>query len=138
MNISQETDYALRSLRAMYIHGVDSKIEAKTIADRERIPIRFLFKILRKLCASKTIVSYRGVNGGYKLNKPLSDITLKELIEIIEGPIHINRCTKDAKSCELCAIGCELYPEMLSVEREIHLALEKRSLQDILDKKTKN
>ncbi|WP_055070572.1 RrF2 family transcriptional regulator [Clostridium massiliamazoniense] len=138
MNISQETDYALRSLRAMYFHGPDSKMEAKAISEREKIPLRFLFKILRKLCASKIIVSYRGINGGYKLNKPLSDTTLKELIEIIEGPIHINRCTKDNKSCELCVRGCELYPEMLKVEQEIHSILEQRSLEDILLKRFKN
>lgn len=138
MNISQETDYALRSLRAMYFHGPEHKLEAKAIAEKEKIPLRFLFKILRKLCASRIVVSYRGINGGYKLNKPLSDITLKELIEIIEGPIHINRCTKDNKSCELCARGCELYHEMLEVEREIHSVLERRSLEDILLKRFKN
>lgn len=138
MNISQETDYALRSLRAMYFHGPDSKMEAKAIAEREQIPLRFLFKILRKLCASKTIVSYRGINGGYKLNKSLSDITLKNLIEIIEGPIHINKCTKDSKSCELCARGCELYNEMLLVEREINSVLEQRSLEEILLRRVKN
>lgn len=132
MNISQETDYALRSLRAMYKNGIDERIEAKVIAERERIPIRFLFKILRKLCSFEVIVSYRGVNGGYQLNRSLKDITLKELIEIIEGPIHINRCTKDTSSCELCSRGCELYHEMISIEKEIHSLLEKRSLEEIL------
>lgn len=137
MNISQETDYALRSIRAMYNHGMESRLEAKVIAEREKIPIRFLFKILRKLCTADIVVSYRGVNGGYKINKPLNEITIKNLIEAIEGPIHINRCTKDSSSCELCSFGCELYFEMLHIEKEIQTILENRSLEDILNRKIK-
>ena len=89
MNISQESDYALRAIRAMYNFGVENKIEARIISEKEHIPIRFLFKILRKLCAENIIESFRGVNGGYMLKAPLEKLTLKDIIEAIEGPISI-------------------------------------------------
>ena len=131
MNISQESDYAIRAIRAMYYYGVDNRIEAKYIADKENIPIRFLFKILRKLCESEIIKSYRGVNGGYQLNKPLNELTLKDIIESIEGPVRIQKCTENPENCDNCRQGCQVYREMLSVEREIHSILSKKSLEDI-------
>lgn len=131
MNISQESDYAIRAIRAMYYYGVDNRIEAKFIAEKENIPIRFLFKILRKLCEDDIIKSYRGVNGGYQLNKPLSELTFKDIIEVIEGPVRIHKCTEDPTNCDMCRQGCQVYREMLGIEREIHSILSRKSLEDI-------
>lgn len=133
MNISQESDYALRAIRAMYNFGVENKIEARIISEKEHIPIRFLFKILRKLCAENIIESFRGVNGGYMLKAPLEKLNLKDIIEAIEGPISINKCTKDKNLCEICLSGCSLYYEMKKVENEILNILSRKSLKEILD-----
>lgn len=132
MNISQESDYALRAISAMYSYGKENRIEAKYIAEKENIPIRFLFKILRKLCEKGIVKSYRGVNGGYKLNVELKDITLKDIVEVIQGPIRINKCTDNPDNCLLCSHGCKFYSEMLTVEKEIQQILSKRSIEDIL------
>ena len=66
------------------------QIEAKAIAEKNDIPYRFTLKILRKIVQAGIIKSYRGVNGGYVLNKKPSEITLKDVIETIDGKIAIN------------------------------------------------
>lgn len=133
MNISRESDYALRAIRAMYLNGKDERVEAKVIAEKENIPVRFLFKILRKLAEKNIVKSYRGVSGGYQLNISLDDITIKDIVEIIEGPIHINKCTEDSKECEFCDKGCKFHSEMLKIEEEINNMLSSKTLEEILE-----
>ncbi|MGL4450513.1 MAG: RrF2 family transcriptional regulator [Sarcina sp.] len=135
MNISQEGDYALRAIRAMHSLGNDNRIEASVIAEKEEIPLRFLFKILRKLRKAGIVDSFRGTNGGYTLRKSLDDVTIKDVIEAVEGPIYINKCIGDKESCSVCKRGCSLYKEMMEIEKEILNVLSKKSLKDILEDK---
>ena len=113
MNITQEADYAIRAVLILSKEGEGKKLDAKTIAERGNIPLRFLLKLLRKLIKVEVIHSYRGVNGGYALHKHSKDINLREVIEAIDGPISINRCIIDiefcnAKNTEKCAVNKEL------------------------------
>lgn len=133
MNISQESDYAIRAIRSMYKIGENTKVEAKVISEREEIPLRFLFKIMRKLCKANIVTSFRGINGGYLLNKSLDSITLKDIIEAIDGPITINKCTENTASCNLCVKGCSLYKEMLNIEHKIKAILSEKTLKEILE-----
>ena len=95
MNITQEADYAIRALLILAKEGEGEKLDAKTISERGRIPLRFLLKLLRKLIQAGIVRSYRGVNGGYALNRYSKDINLREIIEAIDGSISINRCIID-------------------------------------------
>ena len=74
MQINQETDYALRVVLYLSKLGINEKIEARVIADQEHVPIRFLLKLLRKLNQAQLVKSYRGVNGGYSINKSPREI----------------------------------------------------------------
>ena len=90
MKITREADYALRIIAMLA--DENRQIEAKAIAEKNDIPYRFTLKILRKIVQAGIIKSYRGVNGGYVLNKKPSEITLKDVIETIDGKIAINKC----------------------------------------------
>lgn len=132
MNITQEADYAVRALLILSEEGDEAKLDAKTIAERGCIPLRFLLKLLRKLIHSELVKSYRGVNGGYALAKKSKDINLRDIIEAVEGPIAINRCLiKDgvcnANRRSFCTIhkGLEKVQEILSNE------LEKITLEEL-------
>lgn len=78
--------------------------DAKTLAEETSVSLRFALKILHKLVQGSFVKSYKGVNGGYVLNLPTDKITLKNVIELIDGPISIARCLE---SEERCAIGCD-------------------------------
>ena len=83
MRITQEADYALRIVALLASH--DSLVDANTIADEAGITQRFALKILRKLAIGDVVVSQKGANGGYRLAKSPKEITLKEIIELIDG-----------------------------------------------------
>lgn len=94
MKITREADYALRII--FMLSKKQKQFEARVIAENNSIPYRFTLKILRKLVQAKLVRSYRGVNGGYILNRPPSEISLFDVMECIDGAINLNRCGADA------------------------------------------
>ena len=133
MRITQEGDYAFRVVLYLSKMGLDKRIEAKTIADAERIPLRFLLKLLRKLGMAGIVKSYRGVGGGYALAREPGQITLKEVLEAIEGPIYINRCLYDPEFCNMKRAGyCKVHQALEKIQLGLVQDLESISFQDLM------
>lgn len=93
MHLTLEADYAVRIVDKLAIEN--KKIDAHTISEQTNVPLRFALKILRKLVASGAVKSYKGAHGGYMIAKDPKDITLREVIEAVEGPFMISRCQQD-------------------------------------------
>ncbi|AGK98041.1 RrF2 family transcriptional regulator [Clostridium pasteurianum] len=132
MNITQESDYAIRAVLILAKNLEKDILDARTICELGNVPLRFLLKLLRKLTKAGIIKSYRGVNGGYALAKAPIDINLKDIIEAIEGPITINRCLYDKDTCSAgkgdnCAIHAALY----DVQSKMISELEKINFEDL-------
>lgn len=102
MRITLESDYALRIITAMAEHR--EVVDAKTLSNETSVTLRFTLKILHKLVQGKLVQSFKGVKGGYKLKKTPDSITLRQVIELIDGPIAIARCLD---STEACSLNCD-------------------------------
>ena len=126
MNINQESDYAFRLILMLSREGLDNKLDAKTLSEKGSIPLRFLLKLTRKLTQAGIVKSYRGVNGGYAITREPKDITLKDVVEAIQGPIIVTRCTYDSKACNANKIGhCSIHKALINVQNSIVNELEK-------------
>ncbi|MBE6906072.1 MAG: Rrf2 family transcriptional regulator [Ruminococcaceae bacterium] len=90
MHITLEADYAVRIVNCLSKN--QTRMDAKSIAACTGVTLRFSLKILRKLVAEGIVRSYKGTQGGYELAKPAGEISLGEVIEVVEGPITISRC----------------------------------------------
>ncbi|XOQ48876.1 MAG: HTH-type transcriptional regulator IscR [Eubacteriales bacterium] len=97
MVMTLEADYAVRIVELLAASS--QKIDAKTISEQAHVPLRFALKILRKMVADDLIVSYKGAHGGYKLAREPGQITLRQVIESVEGPYMISRCQQDEYAC---------------------------------------
>jgi Rrf2 family protein len=87
MNISAKTEYAcLAVLELAARHGSGEPIRVRWIADAHGVPSRFLVQILLQLKGAGIVESTRGAAGGYRLVRDPGDITLAEVMAIIEGP----------------------------------------------------
>ena len=95
MRITQESDYALRIITAMAAY--DGVADAGRIAEQTSVSPRFTLKILNKLVKGGLVSSYKGAKGGYKLRVSADDITLKTIIELIDGPVAIARCVEGSE-----------------------------------------
>ncbi len=123
LRITHEADYAIRVAYCLALAG--GKQCAKDISETTGVTLRFALKILRKLTQSGITKSYKGVAGGYELNRTPSEISLGEIIECIDGPIAINHCLANEFQCT--HVGCHNECDFHRVFGEIN-----RSLRDQL------
>lgn len=125
MNINQESDYAFRIVLMLSKEGLDNKLDAKSLAEKGNIPLRFLLKLTRKLTHAGIVKSYRGVNGGYAITKEPKDITLKDVVEAIQGPIIVTRCAYDKDACSANKTDhCSIHKALINIQSTIIHELE--------------
>lgn len=106
MRITQEADYALRMVSLLAKTGavirgdaVSNTLCAPAMAEAVAVPVGFANKILRKLSLAGVIKSMRGSTGGYYLLRDPEGLTVREVIEVIDGPIEISKCLSENCEC---------------------------------------
>lgn len=97
MRITQEADYALRICAML---AQTEGLVASTLLSKELcITPKFTSKILRELMLAGIVHSTRGINGGFTLGMEPANITLRRIIEAIDGPIAIRHCLMSEHNC---------------------------------------
>lgn len=101
MEITRQTDYAIRAL--IHLAGLpqNSRVSTSTISEAEKIPLPFLTKVISHLVKAGLVVTNRGMGGGVSMARPPDEITLLDIIEAVEGPVLLNRCLLREGVCEL-------------------------------------
>lgn len=97
MHINLESDYAVRIVHCLA--GAGQRMDAQTLAEKTGVSPRFTLKIMRKLGAAEIVRSFKGAHGGYTLARPASEITLRQVIEAVEGPYRFSRCLDKDFDC---------------------------------------
>ncbi len=87
VGISSKTIYAIAALHELGAADEGSVLKIKEIASKANIPQNFLEQILLELKKQGLLLSIKGAHGGYKLAKPLKDITLKDVVVVLEADI---------------------------------------------------
>lgn len=114
MVMTLEADYAVRIVEYLVQHP--ERCDAKTISEAMQVPSRFCLKILRDLVAKGMVCSFKGSKGGYTLAKPAAEITLREVIESVEGPYMLSRCQSREYSCGRTHCGLHKIYEKISAD----------------------
>ena len=133
MRITQESDYALRILTALAEH--EGVIDANSLSEETSVTIRFTLKILNKLVKHGFVSSYKGVKGGYKLKQPTEQITLRSVIELIDGPIVIVRCLESSETCSLNRDknACTYHHIFNTISLDVAKKLEGITIADVIN-----
>lgn len=101
------------------------------ISEAKEIPEKFLAKIFQSLSRSGLVRSHRGVRGGFTLARFPEEITIKEVLEAIQGPYHLLKCVKQSELCDpdkFCALR-----ELLTIaENRLVQVFEEHSLADLV------
>jgi Rrf2 family protein len=87
MRISAKVDYAVRAAIELAVAGEGELTKADVIAREQEIPPKFLENILGDLRQGGLVRSQRGAEGGYRLARPADEITLADVIRVVEGPM---------------------------------------------------
>jgi Rrf2 family protein len=101
IGISSKTIYAIAALQELGAVQDKKVLKIKEIASKASIPQNFLEQILLELKKQGLLLSIKGANGGYKLAKDLKDITLKDIVLILESDIFSDVDQKDNPALQL-------------------------------------
>jgi Rrf2 family protein len=89
MKLTRAASYALHAVAYMAAQKqADKPVASHHIAQARGIPERFLLKVLKPLVSARVLTSVKGPNGGYRLAKDPSNITMLEVLEAVDGPIR--------------------------------------------------
>ena len=87
MYFSAKGEYGIMAVLDLALANGADPVQAKAIAERQGIPLRFLEQILSSLRHAGLVESSRGARGGYRLSKPAEDIRVGDVIQAVDGPI---------------------------------------------------
>ncbi len=88
MRLTRAANYAIHAVVFMAAQKHNRPMASHQIAEARGIPERFLLKVLKPLVSVRVLRSVKGPNGGYRLAKPPTDISLLEILEAVDGPVR--------------------------------------------------
>ena len=121
VRLSARVDYALRAVVELAASQTDRPVTAEQLAQAQTIPPKFLESILLQLRRGGIIHSQRGHEGGYWLARPADDISLADIIRLIDGPLANVRGQRPEQLGYQGAAGAlqEVWIALRASEREI-------------------
>ena len=87
ISITTKSPYALSALVELHHHGDRGPVPIAELARRREIPVQFLEQLFATLRRAGVLRSQRGVKGGYSFARPADEITVLELVELLDGPV---------------------------------------------------
>ena len=131
MDVTRRCDYAFRILRVACQCG-KSYVSVSDISEREGIPYAFARSIQHDLVKGGLIKTVRGARGGLALNCDPAKVSVKEVLEVIQGPVSVSTCVHDSTYCENC--GTCVYNNLWrGADQLLNAYFSSISLKDIIE-----
>lgn len=136
MRVSTKTRYGLRFMIELGSNYGKGPVYMKDIARLQQISEKYLSQILITLKSAGLVDGFRGVNGGYILTRPPSEISTREIVQVLEGGLSLIECVQSPESCsrQTDCVSYEVWKKLGSVITE---TLESISLEDLVVKHQK-
>ncbi len=131
MKLSTKGRYGVKAMVDLALHYGDTPVSIKTISQRQNISEYYLEQLFSPLRKAKLIKSIRGAQGGYVLNSAPKDITVAEVMYVLEGPIEISDCIEGSECDKTDYCATRLLWE--KIKNSIDEVMESITLQDIVD-----
>ena len=100
MKLSTKSRYGTRLMIDLAEHGFDNFVQLKDVAKRQGISLKYLEQIVIPLKKANYLVSARGAGGGYRLARSPEEITVGEIVALLEGGKGIAHCSTDPEVCD--------------------------------------
>jgi len=129
--LSKATDYGIVLLAQLAGDASGDPQNARELAELSDLPLPMVSKILKALAREGLLESQRGAKGGYRLARAPEELTVSEMIRVLEGPVALTDCAIGPDLCEhetLCAVR---EPWQL-ISRVVERALAEVTLADLV------
>ena len=131
LQITRQTEYAIRGLQELARRNGDAPVQLKSIARNCDVSEAFLAKIFQMLSQQHIVKSHRGVKGGFSLGRQPEEISLRDIVEVCEGGIALNHCLRKSNRCEN-SNDCNMTEAWARAQHALVGALEQTRLADLL------
>ena len=132
MRLTHLADYAVVMMAAAARRGDAVRVSAGELAQDTGVPLPTAQKLMGQLAGAGLLNSVRGAGGGFMLARPVTDISLADIVEAVEGPIAMTMCSGSDEPSE-CALDahCRVKPHMGIVSNAVRGALGAVSLEQL-------
>jgi len=131
MQLTRAGEYGILGILYLAAHHEEPVVMLAQIAEAEGIPESFLRKIFSFLAKQGLVQAHRGRSGGFRLARPPAEISLREVIEAIEGRIALNVCLMGPRACDRMD-RCPVHDIWREAQGALLRELERHSLADIV------
>jgi Rrf2 family protein len=133
MKLSTRGRYGVRLMLDLALHYGDGPIYLKDIAERQGISEKYLWQLINPLKTTGLVNSTRGAHGGYVLGKKPERISLKEILQVLEGSLCLVDCVDNPSLCERASscISRDIWEE---VSKGMKQTLEETTLADMVER----
>ena len=130
MRLTRGTDYGILGILYLAMQPREQVTMLREVAEHQDVPESYLAKIFQDLTKNGLVRSHRGARGGFSLARPALQISLRQIIEALEGPIALNLCLDIREGCprtETCAVAHVLR----RAQQDLLQTLESTSLEEL-------
>lgn len=133
MKVSRKVQYGIRAILELAMNYGKGVVPVSDIAKAQGISVKYLEHIMAPLRKGGIVMANRGIAGGYALKRPPWEIKIWEVLEALEEQAEPVACLDNSAQCERIRT-CKARPLWAGLSRHIRGALDRVTLQDILDK----
>lgn len=137
MKLSTKGRYGLKAMFELSLNQEDGPVPLKFIAKKQSISDQYLEQIFSALKKSGLVTSVRGAQGGYLLAKEPKDITVGDILTVLEGPVSLSDCVLDEDVCENSGV-CVTKIVWEKMKKGIDEVINSITLQDMINDHNKN
>ncbi|MDP3936508.1 MAG: Rrf2 family transcriptional regulator [Deltaproteobacteria bacterium] len=132
--VTKGSDYALLLLSDLALQPEGGEVQSvHEMAERNQLPERFIANIVSKLIHAGILASKRGFNGGIQLARPSDEISFRDVIEAVEGPVVFMDCQKGPSLC--ChEVGCSMKGLWGEIQGALVKSLEKATIGAVVSR----
>jgi Rrf2 family protein len=135
MKISARDEYACSAVLELALnYDGETPVRVQDIAQRQRIPMKFLFQIMQILKRVDIVRSRRGTEGGYTLSRPPAQITVGDVLKAVGGPFVQLSCLESANFADDCEklSSCQFKPIWMELDRAIAGVLNNITFEELV------
>jgi Rrf2 family protein len=130
MQLTRAADYGIRVMIYLAALAGDKRVMLPALADATGAPGSFLSKILQALSRAGLITSRRGQAGGFQILTIGREASVRTVIEVIEGPVTLNRCLAAGESCNRQS-WCPAHPVWVRAQQAMVEVLDAAKIADL-------
>ena len=134
MELTRKGEYAIRGIIYLARQPAGKMALISEIAEAAKVPQTFLAKIFQSFAKLGIVNSYRGTGGGFVLGRPAGSITLREVVEAVEGPIVPNRCLLGSGVCDL-GPTCNVHDVWRTVQVKVVQILDSVTIEELAQRR---